>query len=129
MSASKSSYLRTALIKAALKNTSFQGAATLYMSLHTASPGLAGANEITGNAYARVAIAWAAESGGVVASSAATVFPAPTPSNWGTATHFGVWDAASAGNLYYQDALTNQVATSVGVPVDIEAGALSISET
>jgi hypothetical protein len=53
MSASKSSYLRTAMIKAALKNTAFTGPATVYMSLHTAAPGLTGANEISGNAYAR----------------------------------------------------------------------------
>lgn len=129
MSASKSNYLRAAIYKAILRNTSFQGAAQLYLSLHTAAPGLAGANEITGNAYARVAVNFAADTNGAGVSSNAPQFPAPTPSNWGTATHFGIWDAASAGNYYGGDALTNQVATSVGVPVLFPAGSLSWSET
>lgn len=129
MSASKSSYSRTALVKALLKNTSFQGPATVYLSLHTAAPGLNGANEVSGNAYARIAVAFGAESAGTVLNSALITTPAPTPSNWGTITHFGLWDALTTGNYLGGDALTNQVATSVGVPIDFPASSISWSET
>jgi hypothetical protein len=129
MSASKSSYLRTKQIEAALKATAFTGVGTLYMSLHTASPGLTGTNEVSGNAYARTVIAFGASASGTVTNSGAVTFPAPTPSNWGTVTHFGIWDAATATNLYYQDALTNSVATSVGVAVSFPVGSVSVSET
>lgn len=129
MSASKSSYLRTQLIKAALKATAFTGAATLYMSLHTAAPGLTGANEVTGNAYARTVIAFGAEASGSVSNSGAVTFPAPTPANWGTVSHFGIWDASTVGNLYYADALTNPIATSIGVPISFPAGNVVVSET
>lgn len=129
MSASKSSYLRTQLIKAALKATAFTGPATVYMSLHTAAPGLTGVNEVAGNAYARQAVTWGAEAGGTVSNSAALTFPAPTPANWGTATHWGLWDALTVGNFLYGDTLANQVATSIGVPVTFPIGNISMSET
>jgi hypothetical protein len=99
------------------------------MSLHTAAPGLTGANEITGNAYARQAVAFGASAAGVVLNNSTPTFPAPTPSNWGTATHFALWDAVSGGNCLYGDALNNPVATSVGVPVNIPIGSLSVAET
>jgi hypothetical protein len=129
MSASKGTYLRNAIYNAIFKNTAFTGAATLYVSLHTAAPGLTGANEITGNAYARQALTMGTPTGGAGASTNAPQFPAPTPSNWGTATHFGIWDAATGGNYYEGDALTNPVATSVGVPVQFPIGNLTSAET
>jgi hypothetical protein len=129
MSASKSAYLRTKMIEAALKAVAFTGPATIYMSLHTAAPGLAGANEISGNGYARVAVAFGVSALGVVLNSSSPTTPAPTPGNWGTATHFALWDALTVGNMIYGDALNNPVATSVGVPVNIPIGSLSIAET
>src|SRR4051812_29088851 len=105
MAASKSTYLRNAVYNAAFRNTAFTGAAQLYMSLHTASPGLVGSNEVSGNAYARVAISMGAPTGGAGASvTSAVTFPAPTPANWGTVTHFGIWDALTTGNYYGGDA-------------------------
>src|SRR5579871_4513941 len=126
--AAKSTYLRNAIYNAIFRNTGFTGPATVYLSLHTADPGLTGANEVAGNAYARTAIAMGAPSGGS-GSNAALVFPAPTPANWGTVTHIGFWDAASNGNFLGGVALTNQVATSIGVPVDFAAGGIVWSET
>lgn len=125
----KSTYLRNAAFNAALRATAFTGPATVYMSLHTAEPGLTGASEVTGNAYARTAIAFAAPVNGSGSSSAAVTFPAPTPAAWGTVTHFGLWDAASLGNLLYEDALTNPVATSVGVALSFPSGNISVSES
>jgi hypothetical protein len=57
--------------------------------------------EVAGGAYARVNITTligaAASPGGAGANSALITFPDPT-ANWGTVTHFGVFDAATAGN-------------------------------
>jgi hypothetical protein len=129
MSASKSTYLRGIVYNAVLKATAFTGPATMYMSLHTAAPGLTGANEVTGNAYARTAIAFGAPAGGSGSNSGAVTFPAPTPAAWGTVTHFGIWDAATLGNLLYEDALTAVVATSINVPLTFPAGTVSVAET
>jgi hypothetical protein len=97
-----------------------------YVSLHTASPSTTGANEVTGGTYARVAVTWTASTAGSAASNAGSLsinLPAST-----TATHFGIWSAASAGTYYIGGALSPSVTTggSAGV-VTIAAAALSVS--
>lgn len=89
--------------------------ATLYVGLLTAAPSdSAAGTEVSGGAYARVAVPcslanWAGTqaAGSTAASSGDTgttsnnnviTFPAPT-ANWGVVTHWGVYDTASAGNL------------------------------
>lgn len=129
MSASKSNYLRSKMYQAAVKNTAFTGPATVYASLHTAAPGQTGANEVTGNGYARVAVTMGTDTSGAGSNSASVTFTGPTPANWGTVTHLGLWDAATAGNNLYGDALTNPVATSVGVNVVLPIGAITLAET
>jgi hypothetical protein len=67
-----------------------------FISLHTASPGTTGANEVAGGTYARVATTWGAISAASVTGSQVTInVPAAT-----TITHWGIWDAGSAGNYY-----------------------------
>ena len=76
---------------------------TPHVSLHTASPGDTGANEVSGGspAYARKAITFNAASGGSLDSSNAPVFDVPAGT---TVTHVGFWDASTAGNfLGYAD--------------------------
>jgi len=85
--------------------------ATVYLALFTDSNSAAQRDagtvtEVTGNAYARVAVTNNAtnfpNASGVGAAKSLHVafsFPAPTPGNWGTVTAFGIYDAASAGNL------------------------------
>lgn len=91
------------------------GPTSLFVGLLTSSPADAGGGtEVTGGSYARVSVTssltnWAgtqaaastvASSGssGTTSNNAAITFPAPT-ANWGTVTHWGIWDAASGGNL------------------------------
>lgn len=67
-----------------------------YISLHTASPGTTGANEVTGGSYARVATSWGSISGGSVTGSQVTInVPAST-----TIAYWGLWNASSGGNYY-----------------------------
>lgn len=69
------------------------GSGNNYISLHTASPGTTGANEVVGGSYARVATTWSASAAGSKAGSQVTInVPAST-----TITHFGFWTAASSG--------------------------------
>lgn len=85
--------------------------ATWYVALTTTTPtDSAAGTEVTGGSYARVAVTnnttnFPAPTVGVIANGAAFTFPAPT-ANWGTVTHFELWDAASAGNRFYWGALT-----------------------
>jgi hypothetical protein len=55
--------------------------------------------EVTGGSYARVDVTGAlgAPTDGAGSNTAAVTFAAPT-ANWGTVTHFGLFDASTAGN-------------------------------
>ena len=55
--------------------------------------------EVTGGSYARVDVtsAFGASTDGAGSNTAAVTFAAPT-ANWGTVTHFGIFDASTAGN-------------------------------
>jgi hypothetical protein len=96
-----------------------------FISLHTATPGTTGANEVTGGTYARVAVTWAAASGGSVTNNGSSLsinLPATV-----TATHFGIWSASSAGTYYLGGALTSSVGGGSAATVTIAAGAITVS--
>lgn len=94
----------------------------LYVSLHTADPGEAGAqntNEATYTSYARVAVA--RTSGGFtvtnnsVSPAADVTFPACTGGPE-TITHFGIGTASSGtGKLLYKGTVSPNIAVSNGV--------------
>ncbi len=112
----KSTYLNDAVLNW-LRGTAFPAVpGTVHFALFTADPTDTGTGaQVAGGAYARVAISAAAASfsapaadgsGGRQISNAVEItFPTPT-ANWGTVTHFGVFSAATGGNLLRHGALT-----------------------
>jgi hypothetical protein len=71
--------------------------ANFTVSLHTADPGLTGANEVSGGAYARqgpVAFTNAGSEPTIASNSAIVAFPVAT-ANWGTVSFFGAWNGAT----------------------------------
>ena len=82
---------------------------TAYLGLSLADPGddAAGLSEPS-DGYTRVATAgadWNASSGGSMSNAQDITFPEAT-GNWGTVTHFALFDAVSAGNMLAHGALT-----------------------
>lgn len=114
-----------------LTDPAWTPAATLYIALSTTTPDDTGASftEPSGNAYARVSTAaadWSAASGTAPAqktNTATKTFPAATGS-WGTVTHFALFDASTAGNMYLWGALTTSKAIGNGDTASFGAGAL-----
>lgn len=109
-----------------------------YISLHSADPGATGTSELSGNGYARVAIApgtgtWSAPAtnGSVreISNSGAITFAAATGSDWTSATYFGIWDALTTGNFIRGAALTAAKTVQVGDVASFAAAALVINET
>lgn len=64
--------------------------------------------------------------GGVSSNNNAINFPTPS-ATWGTVTHWFIADAASAGNLWFCAALTQQKTINSGDTVSFAAGALAIT--
>lgn len=109
-----------------------------YISLHSADPGVTGASELSGNAYARVAVSpatgsWTAPAtnGAVreISNAGVITFPTATGSNWTTATHFGVWDASTTGNFIRGNTLTTSKTVTVGDTASFAIGALVLNES
>ena len=108
-------YLENKLIDWLFRGQSYTPPSTLYFALFSAAAGEDGAGaEFSGNAYARVGVVASlanfagtqaaattdASSGDSGKTSNNDEIEFPTPSGaWGTATHMGVFDAATEGNL------------------------------
>jgi hypothetical protein len=129
-----SDYLEGEIIKHIFRSGSFTKPAALAIGLLTTAPNDAGGgSEVAGNNYARVQVNpgdanWTAPTigNGVTANVSAITFPTPSAS-WGTITHFGVYDAASGGNLLFHGALTQSKVTNGGDTISFAAGALQFT--
>jgi hypothetical protein len=107
-------YAETQIINHIFRTASFTKPTTLNLALFTAVTDgeVPTVTELTGNGYARVACNpldanWSAPvSGNGTTYNVATItFPAAT-ADWGTITHFGIYDASTAGNLLIYAPLT-----------------------
>jgi hypothetical protein len=120
--AAMTDYLENKIIDWLLRGQAFTPPSTVYVGLFTTAPTDAGGGvEVSGGSYARVAVActlanWAGTQGagsttastgssGTTSNNVAITFPAPT-ANWGTVTAFGLFDAATGGNLLIYGNLT-----------------------
>lgn len=104
--AAMSDYLENKLLDHALGTASFTMPTQLYAAAYTAAPSDAGGGtQVTGGSYARVAVDFNAASGGATSAAADIEFPQAT-ADWGTVTHFGLFDASTSGNLLLWGALT-----------------------
>lgn len=120
----------------------FSGAGTavaptnIYVGLYTVAPTAddgTGATEVPStNAYARVstgAADWTAASAGdptVIDNANAITFPTASGGNWGTIVAFGLFDAATAGNLIAFGNLTTSKAVNDGDTAEFAVGALDV---
>lgn len=132
--AALTNYLENKLIDHIFQNTAFTSPATLYVALFTAvTDGEAGTvTEVATGSYARVAVTassgnWSDATGnnGTTANVNTVTFPAAT-ADWGTVTHFGIYDASTAGNLLIYAALTASRNITTGSTPSFAAGALTI---
>ena len=108
----------------------------LYLSLHTADPGVGNAqttNEVAYTSYARIAIL-RTTGGWTVATNTATNLALAQFAQCGvtgaTATHVAIGTAASgAGNVLYAGALSSSLAIAQNIQPQFAASALVVTET
>jgi hypothetical protein len=125
--AAMSNYLENALINATLRNTAYSSPAGVYVALFTTDPTDAGSGtEVSGGSYARQSATFAAPSNGAAATNADVQFPQAT-GDWGTITHFGIYDALTAGNLLYHGQLTASKTIETGDVFKIASGNLTVT--
>lgn len=104
---------------------------TIYVALSAADPGEGGSgiSEPSGNGYARVATSasdWNAADGGLLDNAGAIEFDAAT-GDWGTMTHFALFDAAAGGNMLTYGTLSQSKTVANGDTVQFAAGDLEVT--
>lgn len=126
-------FLDNALINEIFGGLEFAQPATVYLALSTTAPNQAGTGvtEPVGNGYARAAVTnnatnWPNATNGAKSNGTVITFPVSTGS-WGTVTHFGIYDAATAGNLLAYGTLNNPQTVSSGDTLSFAVGALDIT--
>ena len=129
-----SDYLEGELVKHIFRTGSFAKPTVLAVGLFTAAPSdSGGGTEVSGNNYSRASLNpldanWAATAGGNGQTSNSSTITFATPSGtWGTVTHFGIFDAASAGNLLFWGSLTISKTVNQGDTVSFPAGSLTVT--
>ena len=125
----KSNYLENKVIDHFLGTSSTSAPSNVYMGLFTSNPTDANSGtEVSGNGYSRQVINFNAASSGSATNSSAETFTA-SGGNWGTITHFGIFDASTSGNLLYHGALTDDKVIEDGDSLVVASGAITITET
>lgn len=136
-------YLENKLIDHVFRNTAYVSPTVFGVALFTtACSDSAAGTEVAVGAYARGALApsltnWAGTqaagstiassgTGGQTSNNAVISFPTPSAS-WGTVTHMGLFDAATAGNMLICQALTTSKTINTGDTVTFPAASFSIT--
>lgn len=119
------------------ENDSSSPLTNLYVSLHTADPGVGNAqttNETAYTNYVRIAIArttggWDVPSSGATQNAALAQF-AQCGASGATLTHVAIGTASSgAGTVLYAGALSSSLAVANGIQPQFAAGALDVTES
>jgi|SRR5581483_8828508 len=128
-----STFLVNKLANHVYRATSYTSPATVYAALLTSTASnsdlLAGTltNEVSGGAYARVAITFGAPASGVTQASTVTFTTATA--GWGTVRWVAICDASTAGNILSYAQLSSDVTVNNGNTFQFNSGSLTASFT
>lgn len=121
-----------------LKNTTtILGAppATLYVGLGTAGDDTGLTEPQSTNSYTRQSLTFGASNATMTGTNPfqltgptiAVQYAQATNQNWGTISHFGIYDAQTSGNLLFWGALGSNVTININDRFEFAAGAISIT--
>lgn len=135
-----SNYTEGNIIETTLRGSAFPVPAAVYVALFTADPTDADvtANEVQVAAwpsYVRkdaavggaISSGWTANSNGVSSNAKVVTFPANDGAGAVTATHVGLYDAASGGNLLYHAPLVASKTLQPGDVLSFAIGSLTVT--
>lgn len=127
----KSDYLEAQVLDAALGTDTFPAVTQAYLALYSTNPTDADTGtELTGNGYERKEINFAAATVGAgTTSNTNTVTFTASGGNWANATHFGIRDALTGGNLLYHSNLDTARQINDGEQLIFDPGSVQGSES
>lgn len=124
-----SNYLENAIIDHFIRGISQTSPATRYIALYSTNPGEDNSGtELVGNGYERQSASFGPPADGV--SNLDLEIQFSSSADWDTATHFGILDAYTGGNLLMYSALSSSVDVSGGSQrIVFESGSLTVTVT
>lgn len=101
-------HLGNAILNELFQGTAFSPPSAIHVGLFSVVPNLltgASGTETTGTSYARVSVTrnntnFPSSTAQSITNGAIITFPTPGSGGWGNAVGWGIWDAASSGNLW-----------------------------
>lgn len=125
-------YKANGLLDLMFGGQTFTPPAMVYFALNTGSPGITGANEVSGTDYARVGLTnnptnFPSTSSGSKTTGAPVAFPTPGAADWGTASHWSTWDAPTGGNFIGGGALSVSKPIGAGDTLTLPTGGPTIT--
>lgn len=126
--AALSDYLENELLDHFLGTGAYAAPTTVYIGLFTTpTDDAGGGTELTGNGYARQAVAFDPAAGGSASNTALITFQNDGTGDWGTITHQAVFDAATAGNMLMHSALSSPQVVNADGRLEFAPGTFTAS--
>lgn len=120
-------YAENEILDHLLGTGAFTSPTNVYLGLCTTAPSdSTGGTEVSGNGYARQAVAFGAASSGSADNSGTISFTA-SGGNWGDITHWELWDALTTGNRLMHGALTSSRTINDGDTLEFAAGDITMT--
>lgn len=113
------------LLDAALKAVSYTGSSTIWVQLHTGTPGVAGTSNPAGNTT-RHSTTFNSASGGISTNAASLTWSGGEVNTSEDYTFVSLWNAATAGSFIMSGGETSNPVTA-GQTFTIAAGAITAS--
>lgn len=124
---SLSYFAANGLLGLTLRGDTFSSPAAVYLGWFTTPPSADGTGtEVTGGGYARQAVTFDPATDGNITSAAAVTWTALHSGSDQMLAGWGIWDAATAGNLL-AFGRTPSLVIPLGAPVNVPAAAITIS--
>lgn len=131
-----SDYLEREIANLVLGNVAWSKPGSVYLDLYKGAPSDSGGGttiSTSGTGYSRLTVTndaanWpnAHATTGVKANGAAFTFPTAI-TNWGTITHFAIWDAPTSGNMLYWGVLSTPRVINAGDTARFAIGDIEIT--
>jgi hypothetical protein len=128
-----SNYLEQAIMNLLISGTAYTPPTTVYCGLFTAFTEAADGDTFTevsttGTGYSRQATTFAAPSAGATSNSNVLTFDNTGGTDFGSVSHFGIFDASTSGNLLYWGTIVSGPKTiASGGNMAVAAGELDIA--
>ncbi len=123
-----SDFLENKILDHITGRTAYSAPSAVYLGLSTGdfTDTGSGSSELTGNNYSRVAVAFDASANGATQNTSSIDMPAAS-GNWGTVSHWGLWDAATSGNMLLHGSFSASKTIETNDVLRIAAGDLDLS--